>query len=71
MFENLDALEFGNDLAILPVPVPHSGADNVAFVASHKGERGAVITDLGSWTEEDRKSCCWLPAYFSGSKLRR
>ena len=52
LFENLDAIEFGNDLAILPVPVPHSGADNVAFIASHNGERGAVITDLGSWTEE-------------------
>ena len=52
LFESLEALEFGDDLALLPVPVPHSGADNVAFVASHKGERGAVITDLGSWTDE-------------------
>ena len=52
LFENLEALEFNSDLAILPVPVPHSGADNVAFIASHRGERGAVITDLGSWTEE-------------------
>ena len=52
LFENLDALEFADDLALLPVPVPHSGADNVAFIASHRGERGAVITDLGSWTDE-------------------
>ena len=52
LFESLEALEFADDLALLPVPVPHSGADNVAFVASHKGERGAVITDLGSWTDE-------------------
>ena len=52
LFENLDVLEFGDDLGIIPVPVPHSGADNVAFIASNNGERGAVITDLGSWTEE-------------------
>ena len=52
LFESLDALNFADDLALLPVPVPHSGADNVAFIASHKGERGAVITDLGSWTDE-------------------
>ncbi len=52
IFENLDAIEIADDFALLPVPVPHSGADNVAFVASHNGERGAVITDLGSWTDE-------------------
>ena len=40
------------DLSVLAVPVPHSGADNVAFVASHNGHRAAVITDLGSWTDE-------------------
>jgi len=52
LFESLEALNFGDDLALLPVPVPHSGSDNVGFIASHKGERGAVITDLGSWTDE-------------------
>ena len=52
LFENLEALNFADDLALLPIPVPHSGADNVAFVASHRGERGAVLTDLGSWTDE-------------------
>lgn len=52
LFESLEALDFADDFALLPVPVPHSGADNVAFIASHRGERGAVITDLGSWTDE-------------------
>ena len=52
LFESLETLDFADDFALLPVPVPHSGADNVAFIASHKGERGAVITDLGSWTDE-------------------
>lgn len=51
-FEALDLVRVGADLAILPVPVPHDGSDNVAFVASHGGERAAVITDLGSWTDE-------------------
>lgn len=51
-FEGLDLVKVGDDLAILPVPVPHSGSDNVAFVASHGGERAAIITDLGSWTDE-------------------
>jgi phosphoribosyl 1,2-cyclic phosphodiesterase len=51
-FDALDLVKVGDDLAILPVPVPHSGADNVAFVASHGGERAAIITDLGSWTDE-------------------
>lgn len=52
IFENLEALNFADDLALLPLPVPHSGSDNVAFIASHRGERGAVLTDLGSWTDE-------------------
>jgi len=51
-FESLDMIHVSQDLVILPVPVPHSGADNVAFIASHNGERAAVITDLGSWTDE-------------------
>jgi phosphoribosyl 1,2-cyclic phosphodiesterase len=51
-FSALDMVRVGDDLAVLPVPVPHAGADNVAFVASHGGERAAIITDLGSWTEE-------------------
>ncbi len=51
-FEALDLVRIGPDLTILPVPVPHDGSDNVAFVASHQGERAAIITDLGSWTDE-------------------
>ena len=51
-FESLDLVRVGEDLAVLPVPVPHAGSENVAFVASHGGERAAIITDLGSWTDE-------------------
>ena len=51
-FESLDVLQFSRGTSLLPVPIPHSGAENVAFVASHGGERTAIITDLGSWTDE-------------------
>ena len=51
-FDALEAIQLGPDLAMLPVSVPHSGADNVAFIASHQGKRAAFITDLGSWTDE-------------------
>ena len=51
-FSALDLLRIGDDLTVLPVPVPHDGSDNVAFVASHGGERAAINTDLGSWTDE-------------------
>ena len=51
-FDSLDIVRVSRDLAVLAVPIPHSGADNVAFIASHNGERAAIITDLGSWTDE-------------------
>lgn len=51
-FDSLDIIRIGDELSVLPVPVPHSGSDNVAFIASYRGERAAVITDLGSWTDE-------------------
>ena len=51
-FDSLDLIKIGDHLTLLPVPVPHSGSDNVAFVASYHGERAAIITDLGSWTDE-------------------
>ncbi|MBL6732045.1 MAG: MBL fold metallo-hydrolase [Candidatus Poseidoniaceae archaeon] len=51
-FGPLDVIRIGDQLSILTVPVPHSGSENVAFVASYGGERAAIITDLGSWTDE-------------------
>ena len=51
-FGPLDVVRIGDELSILTVPVPHSGSENVAFVASYCGERAAIITDLGSWTDE-------------------
>ena len=51
-FDHLDLIRIGEELTILPVPVPHAGSDNVAFIASYRSERAAIITDLGSWTDE-------------------
>tara|TARA_B100000614_G_scaffold43401_1_gene36377 strand:- start:3555 stop:4379 length:825 start_codon:yes stop_codon:yes gene_type:complete len=51
-FGSLDMIRIGDELSVLPIPVPHSNSDNVAFVASYRGERAAIITDLGSWTDE-------------------
>ena len=51
-FGALDVIRIGDELSILTVPVPHSGSENGAFVASYGGERAAIITDLGSWTDE-------------------
>lgn len=53
LFEDLERMEIGTDISLLPVPVPHDGADNVGFIVSRgSGERAAVFTDLGSWTDE-------------------
>ena len=53
LFENLERIDINQQISILPVPVPHDGADNVGFIVNGKGnERAAVVTDLGSWTDE-------------------
>ena len=52
LFNSLDLIQINEDICVLPVPVPHSGSENVGFVVSHDGERCAVITDLGSFTNE-------------------
>ncbi|MBT4059732.1 MAG: MBL fold metallo-hydrolase [Euryarchaeota archaeon] len=52
LFESLERINLGGDLSILPVSVNHDRSDNVGFIASHRGERAAVVTDLGSWNDE-------------------
>ena len=52
-FEGLERLDISDELSLLPVPVPHDGADNVAVIASNfEGRRAAVVTDLGEPTIE-------------------
>ncbi len=53
IFEALERVQVTADLAVLPVPVPHHGADNVGFIInSGTNERAAVVTDLGEPTDE-------------------
>ncbi|MDP6149121.1 MAG: MBL fold metallo-hydrolase [Candidatus Thalassarchaeaceae archaeon] len=55
-FSGLERLQVGPDLSILPVPVPHDDADNVAIIASNGGgRRAAIVTDLGEVTVELRR----------------
>ena len=52
-FEGLERLHISDDLSLLPVPVPHDDADNVAVIASNRdGRRAAIVTDLGEPTIE-------------------
>ena len=52
-FEGLQRLEISDELSLLPVPVPHEDAENVAIIASNgDGRRAAVVTDLGEATVE-------------------
>ena len=52
-FSNLERIQISSDLSILPVPVPHDDAENVAFIASNgEGKRAAIVTDLGEPTVE-------------------
>ena len=60
VFENLQKIDFGNKLSVLPVPVPHQDTDNVGFIISYDGIKSAgIVTDLGSSTRE-------LEGYLSG-----
>jgi phosphoribosyl 1,2-cyclic phosphodiesterase len=48
MFGNLERVQFSSELSMLPIPVPHDDADNVALIASDgSGDRAAIVTDLG------------------------
>ena len=55
-FGHLDRIEISEDLSLLPIPVPHDDADNVAVIATNgDGRRAAIVTDLGEPTVELKK----------------
>jgi len=55
-FGHLDRIEISEELSLLPIPVPHEDADNVAVIASNgDGRRAAIVTDLGEITLELKK----------------
>jgi len=50
-FEALERLVVSDEISLLPIPVPHDDADNVAVIASNgDGRRAAIVTDLGELT---------------------
>ena len=55
-FNNLDRVECGDEFSFIGVPIPHDKADNVAIITnSGKGEKAALLTDLGEATMELKK----------------
>ena len=55
-FGHLDRIGISEDLSLLPIPVPHDDADNVAVIATNgDGQRAAIVTDLGEPTVELKK----------------
>ncbi len=55
-FGGLDRIGISDDLSLLPIPVPHDDADNVAVIATNgDGRRAAIVTDLGESTVELNK----------------
>ena len=52
-FANLERLEISGNLSILPIPVPHDDAENIALIVSNgDGIRAGFVTDLGEATVE-------------------
>ena len=65
IFDDFDLLEFDESLSVLPIPVPHSGADNVCFVASYQKKQALLSRTFGSglkrWlhTSKDAITSLW------------
>ena len=52
-FGALERIVVSDEISLLPIPVPHDDADNVAVIASNgDGRRAAVVTDLGELTAD-------------------
>lgn len=54
-FADLDRVEINHEISVIPIPVPHNDAENVAFIISMNGQRAAYVTDLGEATDELKK----------------
>ena len=52
-FANLERLDISEEISILPIPVPHDDAENIALIVSNgDGNRAGFVTDLGEATVE-------------------
>ena len=52
-FGNLERLEISEEISVLPIPIPHDDAENIALIVSNgDGYRAGFATDLGEATVE-------------------
>ena len=52
-FGNVERIQISDGMSLLPIPIPHDDADNVAVIATNgDGHRAAIVTDLGEATHE-------------------
>ena len=60
-FGDLERIEISKEISVLPIPIPHDDAENIALiVSSNDGNRAGFVTDLGEATVELKrhlKSC--------------
>ena len=52
-FGNLERIEISEEISVLPIPIPHDDAENIALIVSNgDGYRAGFATDLGEATVE-------------------
>jgi len=52
-FGNLERIDINEEISVLPIPIPHDDADNIALIVSNgDGNRAGFATDLGEATVE-------------------
>jgi phosphoribosyl 1,2-cyclic phosphodiesterase len=74
-FSNLERINVNDEISVLPIPIPHDDAENIALIVSNgDGNRAAFVTDLGEATVELKrhlKGCAHISieANYDHSKL--
>jgi phosphoribosyl 1,2-cyclic phosphodiesterase len=74
-FSNLERINVNDEISVLPIPIPHDDAENIALIVSNgDGNRAGFVTDLGEATVELKrhlKGCAHISieANYDHSKL--
>ncbi len=74
-FGNLERINVNDEISVLPIPIPHDDAENIALIVSNgDGNRAGFVTDLGEATVELKrhlKGCAHISieANYDHSKL--
>lgn len=74
-FGNLERININDEISVLPIPIPHDDAENIALIVSNgDGNRAGFVTDLGEATVELKrhlKGCAHISieANYDHSKL--